>query len=81
MEKREISKRTWTKVADVEDVEYNVEDLIEGTTYQFRVAAENDVGISEFVELPKPVTPKSQKGIFHSIVIQFALRLFLILTY
>ena len=36
--------------------------LQEGQAYLFRVAAENEVGVGEFVELPDPVTPKSQHG-------------------
>jgi hypothetical protein len=28
----------------------------------FRVAAENEVGVGEFVDLPKAVVPKSQHG-------------------
>ena len=34
----------------------------EGQAYLFRVAAENEVGVGEFVELPNAVTPKSQHG-------------------
>lgn len=32
--------------------------LFEGNEYYFRVAAENAVGISDFVELTVPVVPK-----------------------
>ena len=60
VEKRESSKRSWQSVARTTELLMSVASLQEGTTYMFRVAATNDVGNSEWVELDKPITPKSQ---------------------
>ncbi|XP_077862075.1 uncharacterized protein LOC144343261, partial [Saccoglossus kowalevskii] len=43
----------WTIVSDhipPDDTSYNVENLNQGTTYYFRVCAENAVGTSEYLE-------------------------------
>ena len=60
VEKRESSKRSWQPVARTTELQLAASGLQEGTTYLFRVAATNDVGSSEWVELDKSVTPKSQ---------------------
>ena len=60
VEKRESSKRSWQSVTRTSELLMSVSGLQEGTTYLFRVAATNDVGNSEWVELDKPITPKSQ---------------------
>ena len=39
-----------------------------GQGYLFRVAAENEVGVGEFVELPSAVIPKSQHGKMTSVI-------------
>ena len=62
VEKRPASKKGYSKVRDTEDMEATVEELKEGNKYFFRVAAQNDVGIGEFVELPEAAIPKSQFG-------------------
>jgi len=62
VEKREASKRTWQKVDTTEELEMEVNSLQEGQSYIFRVAAENEIGVGEFVELSKAATPKSQFG-------------------
>ena len=62
VEHREGMKRTWQRDGTCEDEEYTAIALTEGQNYVFRVAAENEVGVGEFVELDKPVTPKSQFG-------------------
>ena len=64
IENREASKRTWQRDGATSDMEYKAIALTEGTTYMFRVAAENEVGLGEFTELSKSVAPKSQYGEF-----------------
>ena len=49
-----------------EEEEHTVDDLNEGKKYMFHVAAENEVGIGEFVELPEAAIPKSGFGESHS---------------
>ena len=62
VEKREASKRTWQEALKTEDLDTTISDLVEGQTYMFRVAAENEVGVGEFAELSQAVAPKSQHG-------------------
>jgi len=62
VEVREAKKKTWSKVDTTESLEFTVPKLVEGTEYVFRVAAQNAVGVGEFVELQKGVTPKGQFG-------------------
>ncbi len=49
------------QVKSLKEEEFTVSGLREGQPYQFRVAAENEVGVGEFAELPN-VVPKSQHG-------------------
>lgn len=62
LERRDPGKRTWEQVTKADEYEATVTSLKEGSAYMFRVAAENEVGMGPFTELPKPVTPKSQFG-------------------
>jgi titin len=62
IEMRASNKKTWTKVDTSESLEFTITKLAEGTEYVFRVAAQNAVGVGEFVELQKPVAPKGQFG-------------------
>ena len=62
MEMRPASKKAWTKVEDTKSLELTASKLTEGTEYVFRVAAQNAVGVGEFVELQKAVVPKGQFG-------------------
>jgi hypothetical protein len=62
VEMRTASKKTWNKVDTTPSLEFNVTGLTEGTEYVFHVAAQNAVGISDFVELEKGVTPKGKFG-------------------
>jgi len=45
--------------------QFTVQPLITGEKYVFRVAAENDVGIGEFIELSQGVVAKVQHGKLH----------------
>ena len=45
-----------------EDLKLTASGLIEGQAYMFRVAAENKIGVGEFVDLNRSTTPKNQFG-------------------
>ena len=60
IEKREVAKRTWERDGTNEETEHTSIALTEGSSYNFRVAAVNEVGTGPFTELPKAVIPKSQ---------------------
>ena len=62
VERRDAGKRSWTRVDTCTDLEFEVPNLTEGQTYNFQVAAENEVGLGPFSELTKGVAPKSQFG-------------------
>ncbi|ELT96015.1 hypothetical protein CAPTEDRAFT_56090, partial [Capitella teleta] len=58
IEKRESNKRTWTKVSETTDMELTCSELTKNSQYIFRVAAQNESGVSEFVALTQPITAK-----------------------
>lgn len=64
IEKREVSKQFWGKVANTsaDNETFRVTDLTEGTSYLFRVSAENKEGTSKPLEMSEPVTPTSTGG-------------------
>lgn len=62
LERRELNKRAWNEVAKPADLEFLDEGLKTGINYVYRVAAVNDVGVGEFNEMDKAVTPKSAFG-------------------
>jgi len=64
LEKREAGRRMWQAVQTVpRDVtQLEAAGLYEGNQYEFRVAAENAVGVGEFAELRDAVVPRSQFG-------------------
>jgi len=64
VEKREGNKRTWQREGVTSDSEYTSIALTAGQSYSYQVAAENEVGVGPFAELPKSVIPKSQFGEF-----------------
>ncbi|CAF3878648.1 unnamed protein product, partial [Adineta steineri] len=60
IEKREENKSMWTKVASTRptNTTYTCNGLLDQTSYLFRIFAENDIGISEPLELEHTVTAK-----------------------
>ena len=66
IEMREAKRATWKKVTTVEPniTSYCLQKLVENVDYFFRVFAENKIGISEPLEMDKPITIKSPYGMF-----------------
>ena len=62
IEFREASRSTWNSAGTSETLEFTAEKLVEGKEYMFRVAAKNDQGVSDFVEIPEPVVAKNPFG-------------------
>ncbi len=60
IEKREENKSIWTKVANVRptNTTYTCNGLLDHTSYCFRILAENDIGVSEPLELEHAVMAK-----------------------
>ena len=54
--------RAWQDVCAVDDVAVTVTDLTEKQLYIFQVAAQNEVGVGQFVELDAAVAPKNKFG-------------------
>lgn len=60
-----MSKR-WTRATTdsiYPDSQFKVTDLLEGCEYEFRVAAENEIGTGDFSPPSKPVFAKDPIGI------------------
>ncbi len=64
IEKKEGSRTTWSKVGETssQSLKFRATRLTEGTDYQFRVAAENSIGVGEFVTLDQSVKAKVPFG-------------------
>ena len=62
MEKFDLEKGKWEKVAEVQGNKCKVPKLQEGHQYKFRVIAENKNGDSEPLETESPVTAKNPYG-------------------
>ncbi|OTF83012.1 twitchin-like protein, partial [Euroglyphus maynei] len=59
LEKRETGTSTWTKVSSfVHGTAFRVKNLIIGRSYDFRVAAENQFGLSDFTVTDEPITAR-----------------------
>ena len=59
IERREMKKQSWRKVTEVEDLKCSIGQLLEGNQYFFRVFAQNEIGMSEPVEMTEPITAKN----------------------
>jgi len=61
VEKRDAARNNWIAVAKInpESTRATVTKLWEGCEYLFRVAAENSVGLSDYVELDRAVSAKA----------------------
>lgn len=59
IEKRDERRRMWQKCGETRECAFSVERLQTGNTYNFRVAAENVVGLGEAAELPEAINMKT----------------------
>ena len=64
IEKRDTSKTNWYTAGNVNGrtLDFKVTKLFEGTDYNFRVSAENKIGVSDPTELSEPVTAQLPFG-------------------
>jgi titin len=64
IEKRDASRNNWIGIGrvPVDKTTFTAPKLWEGCDYLFRIAAENAVGASDYVQLEKPVTAKLPFG-------------------
>ena len=71
VEKRDMKRAAYVKVekTDSQTLTLKVPKLVEGSVYSFRVNAENEVGISDWTELPEPVTAKLPFGEYTFLVL------------
>ena len=59
IEQREFGRRSWQEVTKVKDLEYTIGKLLGGNQYYFRVFAQNEIGMSEPIEIKEPITVKN----------------------
>jgi len=59
VEMRPTNRAAWSKVAATQRRELAVGELQDGSEYVFRVAAQNAVGVGEYVQLQQPALTKS----------------------
>ena len=65
VEKKDASRRTWQDAGQTDELIFDVPKLTEGHDYLFHVAAENQYGVSDFVETTEPVTAKNSYSKIH----------------
>ena len=58
IEKRDARRNIWTTAGTVgpDERAFTIGHLMEGSDYYFRVAAENQTGTGDFIEMKEPVT-------------------------
>ena len=64
VEKRDVSRTSYTKAGTVDGKTFTlkVEKLVEGKEYTFQVAAENEIGQSDWAKLDEPVIARLPFG-------------------
>ena len=64
IEKKDVSKKNWMAGERVpaSELKCRLGKLIEGNDYLIRVSAENEIGVSEPMQIEKPVTAKLPFG-------------------
>lgn len=72
LEKRDVTRAAgmWVQigVADAQTRTFRATKLVQGSSYQFRVFAENKAGLGEPAELEQPVTAKLPFGMYLAFV-------------
>lgn len=61
IEKRDVKKNTWAFVLRTTEPKAKVAGLTEGSSYHFRVSAENKFGAGAPLQTAETVTPKKKK--------------------
>ena len=59
IEVKDMKRKSWREAGTSENLEFTVDKLVDGNEYLMRVAAKNDYGVSDFVELTEPVLAKN----------------------
>ena len=64
VEKRDMSRPQWSRVTGVgaKTLTCEVQNLLEGRSYMFRVMAENSEGLGDAATIDKPVVPEHEVG-------------------
>ena len=62
VEQRVAAKKTWNKVDTTSSMEYTVGSLSGGSEYVLHVAAQNEVGVGDFVEITQAVRAQPGAG-------------------
>ena len=63
IEKKDVTRRSWQDSGKSTELQFTITKIIEGNQYLFRVAAENNYGVSDPIELTEPVIAKNAYGI------------------
>ena len=79
VEKRDVSRTSYTKAGTVDGDTFilKVEKLIEGKEYTFQVAAENEIGQSDWAKLDGPVLTRLPFGMSNTSIRALFFRFFI----